>query len=173
MVFATVFFADVLLGSYDRGALNTNALFASSGIFYRDCRSCAATHQKIYYKRITPVPAGFSIYDQMVTTWSSTNNVLNTDFKLYSSYYDMMNGTNAWSFCNYDTTAVAFPGDCGPSEAVGGQWNSNTGGQANYRFYVADTRVLAGETTQYTFMVYVQSAPIICLDLSFSSLWSC
>jgi len=130
-------FARGSAGSLDMGATLVNTQFASSMFFFRDCTSCGSSHRFIFYKRLTPIPATFSIYDQMITTWSSANNVLNTDFKLYSSYADMMKGVNAWTSCNYDDSGIAFPRDCGPTGLIGSQWNSlSRGGQGIYEFYV-------------------------------------
>ena len=123
-------------GSIDLGKDQTNLLFNDSLIFKRDCTDCVSTHKEIYYKRITPIPSTFSIYDQF-NNWTSTNNVINIGFKLYSSYNDVLNDTNAWKFCNYDDPSIGFPRDCGITSAVGGQWNSLTkGGQPNIKYSV-------------------------------------
>ena len=58
----------------------------------------------------------------MVNTWSSSNNVLNVDFELYSTLEDLENGDNRWTYCNYDDGGVGFPRDCGPTGHVPGQW---------------------------------------------------
>ena len=122
-----------------------NALFAGSFIFYRLCSDCISTHQIIYYKRISPIPVEFSIYEQM-NMWSSNNNILNTDFKLYGSYSDLIRNVNAWSFCNYDDFAafIGFPRDCGPTGWVPGQWNKADGtNHPNFAFYVLNSGIIS------------------------------
>lgn len=87
----------------------------------RLCTSCAASHRAIVYKRITDAP-GKDFRDLFTRNWFSTNNRLNTDFKLYSSIADALADVRSWTFCNYDDGGVGFPRDCGPNGAVGGQW---------------------------------------------------
>ena len=111
-------------GQVDVGEAATNALFRGSAVFRRLCASCAGTHQAIYYKRITPVPAGFSVYQNMKTTWASSSNLLNVDFQLYSTYVSLLSESYYWQFCNYDDPGVGFPRDCSPNGRVGSQWNS-------------------------------------------------
>ena len=90
-------------GSYGSSSISkssTDSLF--NGVFYRKCSTsgtypCDSEHALIYYKRLTCIPSSFSVYDNMLITWSSSNNVLNTDFKLYSSYSDLVNDVNSWS----------------------------------------------------------------------------
>ena len=99
-----------------------DSAFRSTGLFYRTCASCSPT--TLYYKRITPIPSDFSFYDSVIITWSSKNNLLNVDFRLYPSYNDYMSDTNRWTYCNYDDTGVGFPRDCsGPGGSA--HWSSN------------------------------------------------
>ena len=99
-----------------------DSAFRSTGVFYRTCASCSPT--TIYYKRITPIPSDFSFYDSVIITWSSRNNLLNVDFRLYPSYNDYMSDTNRWTYCNYDDPGVGFPRGCnGPGGGYG--WSSN------------------------------------------------
>lgn len=119
------------IGSYgtcDSGQNATNTMFSQyTQIFRRDCSDCQSSYQVIYYKRLSSMPASFSIYGQMNYVWTSTNNNLNTDFKLYNSYADIPTDSNRWTSCNYDdygycnNNGVAFPRDCGGS---GGQWHT-------------------------------------------------
>lgn len=103
-------------------------------VIRRECARCSSQHHDVYYKRLTDKTT-FDAYGLLLETWSSTNNALNTDFELYSSLRDAANNRSAWNFCNYDDPGVAFPRDCGPSDSVGGQWNSFTrGGQSDVRF---------------------------------------
>jgi len=78
----------------------------------------------------------FSLFTYL---WASSNNVLGTDFDIYSSEADARSGTGAWTFCNYDDPDVGYPRDCGASGAVGNQWftmpsagqhDANSGGGA-------------------------------------------
>jgi hypothetical protein len=77
------------------------------------------------------------MYENIINTWSSNNNTLNTDFKLYSSYDDLLKDRNAWTYCNYNDLGIGFPRDCGPNTGVGFQWNSvNRGGQPNVKYSI-------------------------------------
>ena len=80
------------------------------------------------YKRISEVPTGFDAYTMFTYTWSSTNNQLNTDFKIYGSLDDMEAEENDWGFCNFNLYDIGFPGDCGLSGPVYNQWFSMPGG---------------------------------------------
>eukprot|EP00592_Proboscia_alata_P028619 CAMPEP_0194442358 /NCGR_PEP_ID=MMETSP0176-20130528/126081_1 /TAXON_ID=216777 /ORGANISM="Proboscia alata, Strain PI-D3" /LENGTH=778 /DNA_ID=CAMNT_0039268443 /DNA_START=241 /DNA_END=2574 /DNA_ORIENTATION=- len=110
------------------------------GYFYirRLCVDCGDSHKDIIYKRLTPLPDGFSIFDYFVGEWASQDNELNEDFELYSNMLDALNDRNQWQFCNYDYYGIGFPRECGPDGFVGGQWTSLTRGgpQSNYGFYV-------------------------------------
>jgi hypothetical protein len=97
----------------DRGQAYADAMFQTAGsIFKRECPSCVTSHKFIFYKRITAVPSSFSVYNNMKELWSSADNILNTDFELYSSWNDLQSGMNAWQYCSFDDTGVAFPGNC-------------------------------------------------------------
>lgn len=80
------------------------------------------------YKRISEVPLNYDAYTVFTYTWSSTNNQLNIDFKIYGSLEDMEAEANDWGFCNFNLYDVGYPRDCGPSGAVGSQWFSMPGG---------------------------------------------
>eukprot|EP01036_Dinobryon_divergens_P031686 gene31686-41131_t len=134
----SVFDKQYLTVKTDLGAAAVNQLFATSNVFYRLCPSCVSTHQQIFYQRLSPIPASFSVYSAMVNLWTISNNVLNTDFKLFGSYTDYANQQNAWQVCNYDDV-VAFPRDCGPTSTIGNQWNSLVSTPpvaTSYSFYV-------------------------------------
>ena len=142
--FADVFYGTLAysqgptFGNKDIGEDVANRLFASNSVFYRVCPSCIVTHQFIIYKRISPIPASFSIYSNMVTLWTSANNTLGHDFNLYSTWKDFARGINAWLHCDYDV-GVSFPWDCAPAGGVPDQWNSLKfhGGASDYAFSVA------------------------------------
>lgn len=38
----------------------------------------------------------------MINSFNNKHNILNKDFKLYSSFYDYKNNTNAWTVCDYN-----------------------------------------------------------------------
>jgi hypothetical protein len=100
-------------------------------IVRRACESCKSSHKDIYYRRLTPMPDDFDLLDTLMDHWINTDNVLNKDFSLHSTYIDAYNGVNGWTFCNY-SPLVGFPRDCGPTQPVWFQWNSYTrsGGDA-------------------------------------------
>ena len=124
-------------GTYDVGKTQFDTICSSSRILHRACKTCGATHKDIYYKRLTTYPSSTSIYDLIHTTWSSTGNILGTDFNLYSTHKDALADTNPWLTCNYDDPGVGFPRDCGPTSGVGGQWQSSTrSGQSDWAWFV-------------------------------------
>ena len=132
-------------GDTDIGPVATDLMFSGSTfkMFHRECNGCLATHKSIYYKRTSPVPYGFSIYDHIATNWFSANNLLHTDFELYSTLADALAGNNKWKYCNYDDSLIGFPRNCRPpgSPSAEGQWNSfssaHAPGQYNVRFSVS------------------------------------
>ena len=81
------------------------------------------------YKRISEVPDGFDAYSTFTNTWSSTYNILGTDFELYDNLEDMADDVNKWAYCNYNIPDVGYPRDCGKSGAVGSTWFSMPGGK--------------------------------------------
>jgi hypothetical protein len=109
-------------------------------IIRRVCPSCAASHRDIYYKRLTPVPLVKNVtqdgqlvevkynflYNFLDSWYKEPSNLLNTDFTLHSTYDDAVEGTNGWTYCNYNHHSVGFPRDCGPTGGVGHQWNAYT-----------------------------------------------
>lgn len=111
----------------DRDTFNTKFV-ANGGLVERTCPSCGSDHQTMVYKRTSALPAGKDWYQLFMQDWFSSQNNINTDFKLYSSVSDAETDTNAWQYCNYDDPGVGFPRDCGKTGGVGGQWNSLTRG---------------------------------------------
>jgi hypothetical protein len=79
-----------------------------------------------YYHRKTPYSG--NAYDSILSTWRNTNNAFHTDFEIYSTYTDLINGTNPWQYCNFSNepvpehTLVGFPRDCGPTGGIGSRW---------------------------------------------------
>eukprot|EP01083_Nonionella_stella_P151549 484387_1 len=120
----------VVYPAVDIGQTRFNHLFRNSGayIIRRDCPQCAATHQVIYYKRITN-PQSFDVYSNM-KLWLSVDNELGIDFNLYSTLDDAVADRNAWQWCNYDDTwafndaGIGAFRDCGPTERVNHNWCS-------------------------------------------------
>eukprot|EP00854_Cymbomonas_tetramitiformis_P002659 gene2659-3427_t len=131
-------------GAVDIGEDALDALFTAStaGIVKRLCSSCATSHREIYYKRL-PRRAPISWHGYLASNWSSTANILNVDFELYSTHADALAGANRWTYCNYySAQGVGFPGECGAAGAVTGQWNTwapaagGGAGQDDVAFYV-------------------------------------
>jgi len=126
---------------YDVGEANFNEGFQNSYEFIikRECPSCSADYQTIYYKRYTD-PANFDAYGHM-KYWSNTNNVLGIDFNLYSTLSDALtdNRQNAWKYCNYNDPGIGAFRDCGKTGSVPWQWTSQSrGGDGGQKasFYV-------------------------------------
>jgi len=124
-------------------ALKVRAMFeaAPNKIIRRACLNCYNSHKDIYYKRLTALPENFDILNLMMNDWLNTDNVLNVDFELYSTYSDAVAGNQdaRWTYCNYNDYGIGFPRDCGPTGYVPHQWNSyyRGGGHAkNHAFFV-------------------------------------
>jgi hypothetical protein len=75
------------------------------------------------------------MYNSIIQTWSSSNNILNIDFYLYSSWDDLQNNVNRWETCNYDDPLIGFPRDCGPNGLVTSQWTSNISADSRTAIY--------------------------------------
>ena len=93
----------------------------------RVCSSCVDSHKLIYYRRFTPMPASFDLYNNLMDDWFNTDNVLDVDFGLYSIYMDAIHDWDRWTFCNYNDPTVGFPRDCGPEGYVANNWNGSHG----------------------------------------------
>jgi len=94
---------------------------SSTNVIRRVCKSCIPSHRDIYYKRITPVPDSLDLLDMLKNSFSSTNNVLSTDFEMYSK--DKNGLVTHWQHCNY-SISHGFPYECGPEGAVTKQWTA-------------------------------------------------
>lgn len=114
-------------------------------IVRRICPDCKEDHRDIYYRRLTPIPADMDFLDLFKSRWSKVDNLMGTDFYIYSSYADALanDPTKAWKACSYlegDPNPTGFPRDCGPTDLVGCQWNSWTRGTCtegrNVAFYL-------------------------------------
>ena len=117
---------------------------AKNPIVRRICPSCSPTHRNIYYRRLTPIPDDMDFLDLFMNNWYDTNNVLNVDFALYSTYDDaLLDDEEArWDFCNFNDAGIGFPRDCGPFGRKNSNWNSYYRGGANandHAFYIEAT----------------------------------
>ena len=86
-----------------------------------------------FYTRTSDIPSDFNAYSIFTYTWANSDNVLGTDFEIYSSLDDLKSGSNKWSFCNYNDPDVGFPRDCGPNGYIANTWFSFPGGKFNAR----------------------------------------
>jgi len=114
----TANFKQALLLSDDASSLVTNIGKDAFNAAFKKCPVVRGL--RAVYVRSTPVPSSFNAFDVFTNYWSSANNRLNVDFKLYNSIADARSSSNAWDYCNYDTTKAGFPLDCGPKGHVGG-----------------------------------------------------
>lgn len=130
----TVVLSNVPGSLVDVGAAVTNDLFAKTMMLKVECTDCDAANATVYYKRITPM-GSLSLYN-LIKTWTSSLNMLNVDFELYSSWEDVKAGTNKWKTCNYDDAKTGMFRDCAPVAAKGLQWWSSSSDP----FYRANTR---------------------------------
>jgi len=134
-----VFMSRGSYGNIDMGGWTTNkmikALPQKQKIIRRLCIDCSPSHREIYYKRLTD-DHRVDYHSLFGSNWVSRDNILNRDFKLYSTFEDAVNDRNAWRFCNYDDfSGVGFPRDCGPHGPVWWQWNSFIGRPGSKRHY--------------------------------------
>ncbi|KAL3823285.1 hypothetical protein ACHAXA_003433, partial [Cyclostephanos tholiformis] len=113
-------------------------------IIMRLCASCVKTHKRVFYKRLTDVPAGFDLLRNILyysSTTAPSGNVWGTDFSLHSSYEDAESGANPWK-CpgNAFNYGAPFVGNCSPSGAqVNDQhsvWSWGSGPRLNVAYYV-------------------------------------
>ena len=86
-----------------------------------------------FYTRTSDIPSDFNAYSIFTYTWANSDNVLGTDFEIYSSLDDLKSGSNKWSYCNYNDPDVGFPRDCGPNKYIANTWFSFPGGKYNAR----------------------------------------
>lgn len=129
--------------AFDLGVSTFNRYFqkSSNHIIKRVCKGCAVPYRVIYYKRLTKLRS-FGPYEYFKSNWKSSDNKLNQDFALFSSYSDAVHNRNRWQFCNYDAAGIGFPRDCGKKHPTGGQWNSwvKGKGQQNIAFFIDVSR---------------------------------
>ena len=110
----------------------------------RICSSCTRTHKRVFYKRLTDVPAGFDLLSNILYnkwTTAQAGNTWGTDFSLHSTYDDAVIGANPWK-CpgNAFNYGAPFVGNCSPSGAqVNDQhsiFNSGHGPRLNVAYYI-------------------------------------
>ena len=111
-------------------------------IIRRECPRCPDdVYKVVYYRRLTPLN-GLDLVLTLASNWTDYQNVLNTDFEMYSTLKDAQTRTQSarWMTCNYnDKSGVGAFRDCGPKEPVSNNWNSfsGRGGPDDIRFAVA------------------------------------
>jgi hypothetical protein len=101
-------------------AINAGIKGQDVKIIRRVCNDCPDSHKEIYYKRLTD-DSNIDYFNLLAYSWVSTNNVLNKDFKLYSTFEDAKLDKNPWKVCNYAPNP-GFPRDCGPTTLVPHTW---------------------------------------------------
>ena len=146
------------IATTDVGETAFNDLFYASSIpiLYRYCAGCTVGWQHIYYRRFTNLNGSFSVYDY-TDNWFEENNVLGTDFNLYSSLDDALNDNNAWTFCNYDDPDIGMFRDCGPTGHRSNEWTSKVRGGHGAAFYVYSLEIFeieAGTNVCYDSLNY-------------------
>ena len=114
-----------------------NEMFWDSAhhILKRECSSCShGSHKVIYYRRYTMLQS-FDLYTSTYN-WESTNNILGTDFDLFSTLSDALSQSNPWTWCNYDDNNIGMFGDCGPTGRVNSEWTSKDRGGDTASFFI-------------------------------------
>ena len=140
-------------GTFDGSSTSFNTVLTAAikmgaPVIRRDCAGCDGEHKTMFYRRNTPVPATFDLFECIKSNWtikSSNSNAFNVDFELYSTLGDALAGNTAkrWTFCNGDDlSGVGFPRDCGSTTQAMDQWNSfsGRGGQPDVLFAIATSK---------------------------------
>ena len=139
----------------DIGPSTFNELFAQSnnGIIKRICHGCEPMYRSIFYRRLDDEP-GFALYDYLFNHWNTTNNVLHSDFELFSSYGDALAGVNAWAVCDFYFSS--FPQGCKPTiDSSGPQFY---GPPPVVEFYIEG----AGEPVQNAGVIDLNNSAVMC-----------
>jgi regulation of enolase protein 1 (concanavalin A-like superfamily) len=116
---------------------------SSTKILRRVCSTCYASHQNIFYKRLTPVPVTLDIIEQLTNGIETPEELagiqFGIDFQLYSTYEDAANGVNPWVCSPEDgyRYTVGFPGDCGPADVGETQYQSSVFNWESPKYNVA------------------------------------
>lgn len=117
---------------------------APHGIIRRTCGTCDPEFKDIYYRRLTPIPAGFDLLHNILHQRNDGggNNRWGVDFSLHSTYEDAVNNVNAW-LCpgNSFNYGAPFYGECSPSgNRVRDQYSIfswSPGPRAHVGYYIA------------------------------------
>eukprot|EP01041_Mallomonas_annulata_P004981 gene4981-9954_t len=104
--------------NYGQNTINDVFLSYSTGIF----KYIISGNIYNFYKRTTS--RNFDLYSNLAQMWSDNNNVLNRDFKMFSTYADLVSGNAPWQFCNYNDNYVGYPRDCAPNGPIHYIWTS-------------------------------------------------
>eukprot|EP00591_Stephanopyxis_turris_P005371 CAMPEP_0195526062 /NCGR_PEP_ID=MMETSP0794_2-20130614/26899_1 /TAXON_ID=515487 /ORGANISM="Stephanopyxis turris, Strain CCMP 815" /LENGTH=711 /DNA_ID=CAMNT_0040656673 /DNA_START=200 /DNA_END=2335 /DNA_ORIENTATION=+ len=101
------------------------------GIILRVCSYCDTPHKFIYYKRLTAIPSGLNLLENLLYDPADYigSNIHGIDFALFSTHEDAVSGMNPWN-CTY-AHGFLFPGFCTPN----GESGNNHVAQ-NVAFYV-------------------------------------
>ena len=117
--------------TYDVGESAFNALFSrSTWPLIRYDRMDDTLNEMApygYYRRLSAVPRGFSLYDTLLNSFTShgTSNEQDIDWRAFSTDTEGVDDTNPWADCAYaGRTARGFPGDCGPAGDTKMRWVS-------------------------------------------------
>jgi hypothetical protein len=137
----SLFWSNMPDNEFNLGEFGANLLFSKSFVICRTCLDCDSKATTIYYKRLTPLKEGWSMYSNMIDTWSSKNNVINIDFKLFSTLDDLKNNVNEWQYCSYDDNGIGGFRDCG---SMSGQWNSKVYSGRTVNYYVLNEQDVPG-----------------------------
>jgi len=107
---------------FGRNAFMSKFESSANKIIMRICPDCIASHRRIFYKRLTEVPDGFDLLNNILYHRSSGGKAGNhwgddKDFTLHSTYEDAVSGDNPWK-CNGDSGQFnyhePFVGQCSP-----------------------------------------------------------
>jgi len=123
------------INNYDIGEAMFNSKFINGPQILLRKKFDGQTWETIYYKRISPISANFSMYQNMINVWGSANNLIGKDFNMFSTLNDVQSNTNPWAFCNYDDSGAKIGGfrDCGPTGGVPWNWVAPNSPNSDFR----------------------------------------
>ena len=106
---------------YGKEAFNylMDSTSTTPAILMRGCASCYFDQQWLWYKRLTPIPATFDLWNQLQfanqdSSTGTVGNLYGIDFTIYGSYQDALDDKNAW-VCTAYSYRDGFPGNCAPN----------------------------------------------------------
>ena len=103
--------------NYGPLAIHKSFEASTEHVIKRVCATCVTTHRDIYIKMLNGFPAGGgSLIGDIAHKRSQTEGfVWKTDFEMYSSLQDALDGKDPWK-CPNDTYnyGAGFPGECSP-----------------------------------------------------------